>query len=161
MTRTAMSWRSRIVTAIDESLGRLDLVSNQQQVQVTLSAAARGNFAFRYTVTDGRGGTATATVTVTVRTAAENSAPEQVRQTPMFVAQRGRATASVLGDWVDPDGDPFYLASAETAPPDTVSHRPEGSVVFVEGGAASGDRVRSPWSCRTATPMGPAAFGSR
>ena len=128
------------VTAIDDSLGRLDLVSNQQQVQVTLSAAARGNFAFRYTVNDGRGGTATATVTVTVRTAAENSAPEQLRQTPMFVAERGRATASVLGDWVDPDGDPFYLASAETAPPDTVSHRPEGSVVFVEGGAASGSR---------------------
>ncbi|MES2169412.1 MAG: Ig-like domain-containing protein [Actinomycetota bacterium] len=48
-----------------------------------------------------------------------------------------RVTASVLGDWVDPDGDAFYLAGASTAAPDTVSYKPEGTVVFAEGGSSS------------------------
>ena len=86
------------VTAIDETLGRLDLVSNQQQVQVTLSAAARGNFAFRYTVDDGRGGTATATVTVTVRTASENSPQSRCERprcsSPSAAAQRHRCSVT-------------------------------------------------------------------
>ncbi|WP_349898478.1 Ig-like domain-containing protein [Parafrigoribacterium soli] len=128
------------VTPIDESVGRLDLINNQQQVQLTLAPTASAPISFEYTVSDGRGGSATAIVTVTVRTPGENSAPVQVRHTRALVAQGGRVTTPVLGDWVDPDGDAFYLSGASTSEPDTVSYKPEGTVVFTEGGAASGLR---------------------
>ena len=125
------------ISAIPESVGRLDLIANRQQVQLTLSPSASGTVSFRYGITDGRGGAAEATVTVTVRAEGENSPPRQVRQTTALVAADSRATTAVLGDWVDPDGDAFYLTSASVAPPDTVSFKPEGTVVFVEGGGAS------------------------
>ncbi|MHB1171952.1 MAG: Ig-like domain-containing protein [Lacisediminihabitans sp.] len=125
------------VTPIDASIGRLDLINNQQQVQLTLGPGVTAPIVFRYTITDGRGGSASATVTVTVRKPSENSPPVQVRQTKALVVQGGRVTTSVLGDWVDPDGDAIYLTAASTAAPDTVSYKPEGTVVFSEGGAAS------------------------
>ncbi|MEO6944689.1 MAG: Ig-like domain-containing protein, partial [Lacisediminihabitans sp.] len=125
------------VTPIDESVGRLDLINDQQQIQLTLNEGATAPVEFRYSITDGRGGTASATVKVTVRSPEENSAPVQVRKTKALVAQGGRVTSSVLGDWVDPDGDPFYLAGASTNLPDAVSYKPDGTVAFTEGGAAS------------------------
>jgi hypothetical protein len=124
-------------TPIDAAVGHLDIINDGQQLQITLAASASGSLSFGYTITDGRGGTASATVTVAVRLPTENSPPVQVRQTKTLVAQGGRVTTSVLGDWVDPDGDAFYLAGASTSSPDTVSYKPEGSVVFSEGGAAS------------------------
>ena len=125
------------VTPINEAIGRLDLINDRQQIQISLNPAATGSISFRYTITDGRGGTANATVTVAVRALSENSPPRQVRQTRASLAQGGRVTTAVLGDWVDPDGDPFYLTSASTAAPDIVSFKPEGTVVFVEGGVSS------------------------
>ncbi|HEY0259234.1 MAG TPA: Ig-like domain-containing protein [Lacisediminihabitans sp.] len=128
------------VTPIDKNVGRLDIVSGDQQVQLTLAAGASGSISFGYTINDGRGGTASATVTVTVRLPSENSPPQQVRQSTALVAQGGRVTTSVVGDWVDPDGDPFYLASASTTAPDTASYRPEGTVVFTESGGTGSQR---------------------
>jgi len=122
------------VDAIDEALGRLDLVTRNQQLQLTLAPDATGSFGFRYTITDGRGGMATASVVVTVRSEGENSPPQQVRTTRTEVAQGGRVTTQVLGDWVDPDGDAFYLTVATTTAPDQVSHKPDGVVVFSESG---------------------------
>jgi hypothetical protein len=123
-------------TPIDASIGHIDLINNNQQLQVTLVDSASGSFSFGYTISDGRGGSASAVVSVTVRLPTENSPPVQVRSTKALVAQGGRVTTSVLGDWVDPDGDAFYLASATTPTPDAVSYKPEGSVVFTEGGAS-------------------------
>ena len=128
------------VDAIDESIGRIDAINNRQSLQLTLDAAASGTVSFDYTVTDGRGGSASATVTVTVRAPGENTAPTQVRASRAAVAEGGRATAFVLGDWVDPDGDAIYLTSASTSLPDTVTYKPEGVVVFEEGGAPNDDR---------------------
>jgi hypothetical protein len=122
------------VDPIPESMGRVDLVTRNQQLQLTLSPGASGTLSFRYSITDGRGGTATAMVTVEIRSDDENSAPQQVRSTRTDVASGGRVTTNALGDWVDPDGDPFYLASATTPAPDQVSHTPEGDVVFSESG---------------------------
>ena len=122
------------VDAIDESLGRLDLVTRNQQLQLTLADDASGTLSFGYTITDGRGGIASATVTVTVRGEEENSPPVQMRSTRAEVAAGGRVTTQVLGDWVDPDGDPFYLDSATTAAPDQVSHKPDGAIVFADAG---------------------------
>src|SRR5690554_1412154 len=124
------------VVPIDPSVGSIDVINNSQQVQITLTDKASGEVSFAYTISDGRGGTAQATVTVTVRGAGENSPPVQVRQSKVSVAQNGRATTSVLGDWVDPDGDAIYLVNASGAEPDQVSYKPEGTVVFQEGGAS-------------------------
>lgn len=131
------------VSAIDEKVGRLDLINNRQQVQLTLTSAASGTITFSYTISDGRGGEDSATVTVTVRADDENAPPRQVWPSSALVAQGGRVSTSVLGDWVDPDGDAIYLASASTAAPDSVTFTAAGSVVFTEGGAASRSRTVS------------------
>ncbi|CAN5318660.1 Ig-like domain-containing protein [soil metagenome] len=120
---------------LDETVGRIDLINERQQIQLTLSAAASGQVRFSYTITDGRGGSASANVVVTVRTANENSPPQQVRNTKATVEARGRITQQVLSDWVDPDGDAFYLTSASVAAPDTVSYKPEGTIVYSDSGS--------------------------
>jgi len=122
------------VDPIDEDLGRIDLVTRNQQLQLTLGPDAAGTIAFRYTITDGRGGVATASVTVTIRSEDENSPPQQMRSTSAQVAAGGRVTTQVLGDWVDPDGDAFYLTTATTGSPDQVSHKADGVVVFNDSG---------------------------
>ena len=126
------------VTAIDPLIGRIDILNEGQQLQVTLTPSASGKVAFGYSISDGRGGTAAATVTVTVRLPSENSPPLQVRKSNALVYSGGRVTQNVLGDWVDPDGDPFYLTSAITTAPATVTYKPEGTVVFTAGGSMTG-----------------------
>lgn len=122
------------VDTIDPNLGHLDIVSRDQQLQITLSPTASGVITFGYTISDGRGGTASATVHVTVRTPQENSPPQQIRVTKTTVAAGGRISTQVNGDWVDPDGDPFYLTSATTTGTDKISFQPDGVVVFTDSG---------------------------
>jgi hypothetical protein len=131
------------VTPLDESIGHLDLINERQQIQLTLSDTASGSVSFTYTITDGRGGSATGTVVVAVRTAAENSPPTQVRSTKAVVQSGGRATIPVLGDWVDPDGDAFYLTSASVSEPDAVSYKPGGTVVYSDSGSGSDLKIVS------------------
>ena len=118
----------------DPAAGTVDVISNGQQLQVTLDTTASGSFTFTYTISDGRGGTDQARVTVTVRSPTQNSPPRQVRASKSIVAAGGRATTDVLGDWVDPDGDAFYLTDATAAAPDTSSFTPAGAVVFTDAG---------------------------
>lgn len=120
---------------LDPAVGRIDLIGQRQQLQLTLTPEASGSFTFPYTITDGRGGSASATVTIEVRSAGENSPPVQVRSTQVTVGSGGRVTTDVLGDWVDPDGDPFYLASAGIAAPDVVVSKPGGTIVYADSGA--------------------------
>jgi hypothetical protein len=115
--------------------GRLELVGNNQEVQLTLPPTASGTLSFEYTIADGRGGSASATAVVTIRGDDENSAPVQVRTSQASAEVAGRATTQVLGDWVDPDSDPFYLAGATTLAPDAVSFTPDGGVGFTDAGA--------------------------
>jgi hypothetical protein len=126
------------LTAIPAGAGKLDLVGNTQQVQLTLSPAATGTLTFGYTINDGRGGSASATVTVTVRGDDENSAPVQARTTHTTVRSGGRVTSQVLGDWIDPDGDPFYLTAATAPVPDQASFTSAGSVVYTDAGTGGG-----------------------
>jgi len=124
------------VTPIDPGVGRLDLVSEGQQLQLTLEPSATGQVEFDYTITDGRGGADSARVTVSVRTPEQNAPPVQVRASRTTVAQGGTTTAAVLGEWYDPDGDPIYLESAFALAPDTATFRPDGRVTFSEAGGA-------------------------
>jgi len=128
------------VDALDPSVGRVDIIHDSQAVQITLAPGATGTVSFGYTISDGRGGDASAQVTITVRAATENSPPQQLRQTRGDVASGGQLTLEVLGDWVDPDGDPFYLSSASVASPDTVAYKPDGTVVYSDNGAGGTDK---------------------
>ncbi|MBW4032221.1 MAG: tandem-95 repeat protein [Acidobacteria bacterium] len=119
---------------IDPTVGRLDLVSRNQELQITLPSTASGVITFGYTISDGRGGTASATVRVTVHPWQENSPPQQVRVTKTTVAEGGRVSTQVISDWIDPDGDPFYLVSATTSGTDKLSYQPNGVVVFTDSG---------------------------
>ncbi len=122
------------VEALDPAVGRLDIVGDGQLLQLALEPRASGVIEFAYSITDGRGGTATAMVRVDVRAPGENGAPVQVRPSKTIVAEGGSVTASVLGDWVDPDGDPLYLADATMAAPDRATFRPDGRVTVQELG---------------------------
>ncbi|KRC58462.1 hypothetical protein ASE14_17900 [Agromyces sp. Root81] len=121
----------------------IDRIAENQQLQLTLGDEASGVISFGYTINDGFGGTAHAMVSVTVRDPDENSPPMQQRQTKAFVQTGGRVSTAVLGDWVDPDGDPFFLKRATTAAPDTLSSTADGVVVFDEKGGAGGERTIS------------------
>lgn len=121
-------------TALDESIGRIDLINQSQQLQLTLPENAVGQVSFEYTITDGRGGSASAVVTVEVRSPDQNSPPQQVRTTTAAAQTGGRVSTQVLGDWVDPDGDAFYLTSATVTAPDSVSYKPGGEVIYLDAG---------------------------
>ena len=125
------------VSSIDASTGRIDRIDSGQQLQITLEPEARGSVSFSYTITDGRGGSATAKVRVEIREDGENSPPQQIRTTSTTVQSGSSVTSNVLADWVDPDGDPFYLAAATVPAPDSVSYKPEGSLIFSDSGAGA------------------------
>jgi hypothetical protein len=128
-------------SGVSEAIGHLDLVTRNQQLQLTLNEGVRGPISFSYTISDGRGGTATATVKVTVRSPSQNSPPVQVRTTKTTVEQGGRISTQVVGDWIDPDGDAFFLTNATTASPDRVSHKPSGVVVYADSGEGGGQKT--------------------
>ncbi len=127
------------VSGMPAESGRLDVIEEGQSLLLTLDSAASGEFTFGYTIGDGRGGRAAARVRVEVRQGEQNSPPAQVRKTTARVHSGGRVTTHVLGDWVDPDGDPIYLTGAFVNEPDRVGFEPEGAVTFTDAGAA-GDR---------------------
>ena len=123
------------IPTLDEAVGRLDLINNDQQIQLTLAAEASGSVSVPYSISDGRGGTSSATATVTVRGAEENEPPQQMRSTKATVEAGGRVSSQVLGDWTDPDGDAFYLAGVTAREPDLVTFTPEGMVLFEDSGS--------------------------
>jgi len=126
-----------VITAVDgpdDAVGRVDIINEAQQLQLTLVPGATGVVSFSYSISDGRGGVASATVTVAVRAASENSPPIQVRASTAQVVTGGLVTVQVLGDWVDPDGDPMFVASANVPGPDTVSHKSDGEIIFSDKG---------------------------
>ncbi|OIH93494.1 Ig-like domain-containing protein [Curtobacterium sp. MCBA15_001] len=128
------------VGSVDRAEGSVAIVDDGQRLQITLSAAASGTVTFPYTITDGNGGSATAEVRVSVRPESENSAPRQVRDTSADVVRNGHVSSDVLGDWVDPDGDPVYLKSASASDGDQVSTTPDGLLDFRNTSGRTGDR---------------------
>jgi hypothetical protein len=126
------------VTSPSAKGAHLDLINNRQQLQLALPSTASGTVDFRYTISDGRGGTASATVVVTVKTPSEESAPGQKRTSKSLVVEGGRVTTQVLGDWVDPEGDPMYVTDATTVAPDSVSFTPDGTIVYSDAGKSTG-----------------------
>lgn len=133
-----------IVSAVEGTLppgASVIPVADRQVLQLTLGDQVRGGFEFGYTITDGRGLSASARVSVAVRDSGENHAPVYERHTAAVVEAGGRLTTPVLGEWVDPDGDPMYLKSARSDGTDLISWTPEGVVVFDEREDAATERT--------------------
>jgi hypothetical protein len=121
----------------------VDRVLDGAALQADVPADASGDVTFSYQVDDGReNGTDTATVKVRVVPLSENEAPVQSGEPVLRVGQDGTATIKVLPSFRDPDGDDLFLSHASTSDPnDEVRFRPDGTVEFRDGGAASGRKI--------------------
>lgn len=126
------------VTPIPVALGEVFINPDRNLVMLRLAPDASGTTTFEYTITDGRGGEASATVVVSIRPESENSPPVQVRPTRADVVLGGQVIVNVLGDWVDPDGDAIFVASAAVDQPDSLSFSPAGRVAFTDSGRGGG-----------------------
>ncbi|MCL2467818.1 MAG: Ig-like domain-containing protein [Micrococcales bacterium] len=106
----------------DPGFGRLTLTNANQTLVVEVYATS-GSATFTYQVTDGMMVSEPATVTLTVVPEGQNSEPqwcvEGCTQTwpAATLSPGGTAQVRVLDAWVDPEGDPFVLTSAEVADP--------------------------------------------
>ncbi len=130
------------VSGMDADFGTATVTGAEQQIAVSVSPDASGTARLRYRVTDGtsRSGLLSEPATVTLRVVAEaeNSAPqwcgveECLASWPtLSVAPGGTVTAELLEGWVDPEGDPRYLAGVESAPRvGTVTTTPEGELTY-------------------------------
>jgi hypothetical protein len=128
------------VTVPPDAGWTVDPIADSQQLQLTLPPESSGEIAFGYTVSDGRGGTADAAVRVQVRAPEENSAPVQITAPRLDAALGGRAELDIRADWLDPDGDAFYLQQASVAAPDVVTFSPEGVLSVTDSGQATGTK---------------------
>lgn len=127
----------------------MSVVGDGTMLQTRFGPDADGREArFSYTVTDGRErGTDDASVTVKVVPRAQNREPELIsdgptrRQTELTVARGQRASAYVLQDWTDPDGDPLVLTDARTEDGGAVAFRSDGMVEFIDDGRSGGKKT--------------------
>lgn len=127
---------------LPESFGVVRVANNAQHIVVSVSPEASGSAMFRYQVTDGTSAdgltSGSATVTLNVVPDDVNTAPEWcgvdgcLSEWPApEVAPGGTVSVETLGGWVDPEGDPIYLAgSTVDADAGAVLTTPEGTVTY-------------------------------
>lgn len=120
------------------SLGQVSVAREGAALQIAVNKDASGTSTFDYEVSDGRGGTAQAHVTLTVHGDDVNEAPVQKIVPSVSLGQGGRATVNGLTNWVDPDGDPFFLAGATAPTGMTVNSHENGNVEIIDAGHAPG-----------------------
>ena len=108
-------------------------------LRLNVPADATGSFSIPYTADDGRGMSDSAMAAVEVHGWDVNAAPEQTTTPTLTVTEGASGSISVLGNWLDPDGDDLYLVSAQGEGLDVkTSH--EGTVTVREMGAGVGTR---------------------
>ncbi|WP_144018482.1 Ig-like domain-containing protein [Demequina sp. NBRC 110051] len=139
------------VTGLDADFGTVSVADDAQALVIAVEPQASGTATFTYAVTDGTTDDGLlsdpATVTVTVKDPSENSPPVwcgveacQMEWPTPQVSPGGTVTTDVLTGWVDPEGDPVYLASARTSSDvGVVAASPEGQLVFQHTDASSTD----------------------
>ncbi|MCR2801428.1 Ig-like domain-containing protein [Microbacterium sp. zg-Y818] len=130
------------VEGLDPAFGTLSTAGADQKLVLNVAQDASGSASLRYRATDGTatGGLLSdaATVTVTVVPPSQNSPPVWCGVEGCLapwpspsVAPGGTVSADVLEGWVDPDGDPVYLAGATgDAAGGTVTTSPAGTVTY-------------------------------
>ncbi|MGV9195891.1 Ig-like domain-containing protein [Arcanobacterium canis] len=122
----------------EPSFGRVVPIRAGRAFQIDTPASASGRTTFTYEVNDGRGGRAQATVAITVHPTEQNLPPRQVVAALTHLAPEGRTSTQVLDDWIDPDGDPIYLANVGEADKLNITWNRTGSVELANVGHAAG-----------------------
>ncbi|WP_274264954.1 Ig-like domain-containing protein [Microbacterium thalli] len=127
---------------LDPAFGTATVTGAQQQLTVAVSPEATGSATLRYRVTDGTTADGLlsdyATVTLTVVPDEQNTAPawcgvEECLATwpSLTVAPGGTVSAELLEGWVDPEGDPVFLAGATNdTGVGTVTTSPQGTLTY-------------------------------
>ncbi len=142
--RDVLSIAPGSVTELDPEFGTLSLANDGQQLVVEVSPGATGTASFQYSATDGTSvdglNSSPATVTLEVVQDDQNSKPffagvgveDYLGEWPSpSVAPGGVASAQVLANWIDPEGDSLFLASATTSDPlAQVLSNPDGTVTL-------------------------------
>lgn len=142
------------VVGLPPGFGVVSLTNNAQDLVVQVNPGASGTATLHYAATDGTqlDGllSVPAVVSLTVINPSINSAPvwcgvpNCMREWPTVQVQPGlSASAEILRGWVDPEGDPIYVASAEVVGPiGTAASTPDGRVLFQHPDSAlSGGRA--------------------
>ncbi|TFD63608.1 Ig-like domain-containing protein [Cryobacterium ruanii] len=136
------------VTGLDPSWGTVSVTDQNQVLAVQVAPGASGSATFNYAITDGSRtdglDSPSASVTLTVHGDDVNSAPVWcgtdgcLQDWPSPEVQPGGTmTVPVLPGWVDPDGDPLFVASAvNTTGIGSVSVTPAGVLVYKHANAA-------------------------
>ncbi|MCR2818326.1 Ig-like domain-containing protein [Microbacterium sp. zg.Y1090] len=126
----------------DPAFGTVSLAGAHQQLVIDVAPGASGSATLRYRATDGTtvGGLLSepATVTMTVAPASQNTAPvwcgvEGCLSTwpSPTVSPGGTVSVDALEGWVDPEGDPIYLAGAvQDSVGGSVTTAPSGTLTY-------------------------------
>ncbi|WP_062303232.1 Ig-like domain-containing protein [Demequina subtropica] len=112
---------------LDPAFGTVALAEDGQALVVSVADTAPDDATFTYRITDGALSSQTAVVTLKVSPEGTNSPPLWCGDDPGCLAlapdpsasvpEGGSARIAVLDAWVDPDGDPVYLAAASVDEP--------------------------------------------
>ena len=101
-----------------------------------------GSTSFTYEASDGLAG-ATATVHVTIHPWTQNEGPRQMKRPVIKVGANAQVEYNLLSDWIDPDGDQFFLKSVEAPDGIAVQFTEDGTVQIHDLGSGAGVKVLS------------------
>ena len=101
-----------------------------------------GSTSFTYEASDGLAGS-TATVRVTIHPWTQNEGPRQVKRPVVKVGANAQVEYNLLSDWIDPDGDQFFLKSVVAPDGIAVQFTEDGTVQIRDLGSGAGTKVLS------------------
>ncbi len=121
-----------------EDEGRAAVIADGQAIQFVPKSA--GTVSFTYRISDASGQTDDATITVDVKGDSDEEAPKvrAVAKRTTTVETGKSVRYDALADWVDPDGDPLYLAKVGPVVGGRVQYTSAGMITYVDGGSNSG-----------------------
>lgn len=96
-----------------------------------------GSTSFIYEASDGMAG-ATATVRVTIHPWTQNEGPRQIKRPVIKVGAMAQVEYNLLSDWIDPDGDQFFLKSVDAPEGIAVQFKEDGTVQVRDLGSGAG-----------------------
>lgn len=130
---------ARVIEPAD--FGRLTRSRGGRALQITdVGEDQAGTTSFVYEATDGEAAD-TATVTVSVHPWSVNEGPRQVRHPVVKIGSEAQIEYNILTDWIDPDGDQIYLASAVAPAGLSVQFSEDGTISITELGAGAGTKA--------------------
>ena len=129
-----------LLASVDDgttTLGEVEQVRNGRALRITVPDDAEGGDTFEYEASDGRpDGAAPARVQIQVHDSSVNEAPRLIpgRTSELTMVERGSGEHRMLQEYLDPDGDPFWVAGVTY--PDGMDgvFRPDGLIKVTDDG---------------------------